>query len=152
MAMNKTKKLFPLGIATGAAHCNRKVERETLKLNLVSGSHTWLWARLWDDDAPPTTQQVGSIWQTIVAEDTSMVSYSVRNLSATQRAMLLGIARAGTVLHPTGRRFLTSARLSASTGSSAKEVLEANDLIRQNNEEQWELVDPVMAAYLRAHV
>ena len=39
------KKLFPLGVATGAAHCNRKAEREELKTQLRAGTHTWLWAR-----------------------------------------------------------------------------------------------------------
>lgn len=35
--------LFPLGIATGAAHCDRKTERSELACNIRTGTHTWLW-------------------------------------------------------------------------------------------------------------
>ena len=37
--------LFPLGIATGRAHCNRDTERQNLKEKILSGTHAWLWAR-----------------------------------------------------------------------------------------------------------
>ena len=36
--------LFPLGVATGRAHCNRTREREELARNVLGGVHTWLWA------------------------------------------------------------------------------------------------------------
>ncbi|MEL6199651.1 MAG: hypothetical protein AAFR09_05525, partial [Pseudomonadota bacterium] len=34
--------LFPIGIATGAAFCNRNAERNELAQNILSGSHTWI--------------------------------------------------------------------------------------------------------------
>ena len=37
--------LFPLGVATGRAHCNRFRERDELASNVREGVHTWLWAR-----------------------------------------------------------------------------------------------------------
>ncbi len=37
--------LFPLGIATGAAFCNRQGERRQLAGNIIRGRHTWLMAR-----------------------------------------------------------------------------------------------------------
>lgn len=37
--------LFPLGIATGPAFCNRQDERKHLSGNITSGRHTWLMAR-----------------------------------------------------------------------------------------------------------
>lgn len=37
--------LFPLGVATGVAHCNRKVERADLARNILEGRHTWLSGR-----------------------------------------------------------------------------------------------------------
>ena len=37
--------LFPLGIATGDAHCNRAEERAELRRNISAGAHTWLWGR-----------------------------------------------------------------------------------------------------------
>lgn len=108
-----------------------------------------LCGRLWEANKPPMEKQIYSVWQEIAAEDTAVVSNQVRNLSATQRAMLVGIAVAGRVEHPTGREFLASIRLSASTGSGAKDVLEEEDLIRKNEQGLWELVDPVMAEYIR---
>ena len=42
---NETKILFPLGVATGAAHCNRQDERGSLEENILSGTHTWIWSR-----------------------------------------------------------------------------------------------------------
>ena len=36
---------FPLGVATGAAHCNRTAEQADLKRNILSGVHTWIWGR-----------------------------------------------------------------------------------------------------------
>ena len=37
--------LFPLGVATGPAHCNRAAERAELAGNVRTGAHTWLWGR-----------------------------------------------------------------------------------------------------------
>ena len=108
-----------------------------------------LCGRLWEASKPPTERQINSVWREIAAEETAVVSNQVRGLSATQRAMLVGIAVEGRVEHPTGREFLASIRLSASTGSGAKDVLEVEDLIRKNEQGLWELVDPVMAEYIR---
>lgn len=43
--MSKKPDLFPLGIATGSAHCNRAKERDKLKRHILNLTHTWLWAR-----------------------------------------------------------------------------------------------------------
>jgi hypothetical protein len=62
--------------------------------------------------------------------------------------MLAAIARQPTP-HPAGQEFLSKVRLPASTGLQAKEVLEREDLIQQNEDGVWEPVDPVLAAYFR---
>lgn len=110
-----------------------------------------LCSRLWTGNAPPSEREAEARWRDIAGEDAAFVAHQVRQLSATQRAMLVGVAVAGTVEHPTGREFLARCRLSASTGSLAKDVLESDDLIRQNENGRWELVDPVMAEYIRAN-
>ncbi len=110
-----------------------------------------LCSRLWSRTAAPGTEEVERTWREIVAEDAAFVAHQVRTLSATQRAMLVGIAEEGRVEHPTGREFLARCRLSASTGSQAKDVLETEDLIRQNEDRHWELVDPVMAEYIKGN-
>jgi hypothetical protein len=275
--MNRpTKNLFPLGVATGAAHCNRKKEREELKAHIRSSTHTWLWARrrmgktslieqvlgelnrarpaipsvaldlnvvhdaesleakirqaaaelsiklvpkqqkppklllrvferfrpeftlgglgmkmtlrpteaayamrwnkpledvvlksiltltrrhpyyvnalcaeIWQADKIPTALLLSAAWKDLVAKDTALAAQAVRTLSATQRAMLVGIALADRVEHPTGREFLARIRLSASTGSAAKRVLEEQDLVRETDG-RWELIDPLMVEYIRA--
>ena len=43
--MSPEPNLFPLGVATGSAHCNRKEERAELTRNVLTGAHTWLWGR-----------------------------------------------------------------------------------------------------------
>ena len=108
-----------------------------------------LCAVLWSSEKLPTMALVTDAWQRQIEQDTAVVAQTVRSLSATQRAMLVGIAVADTVEHPTGRVFLAGLRLSASTGSAARRILEEEDLIRENDAGHWELVDPVMAAYLR---
>ena len=108
-----------------------------------------LCAELWQGAKPPSMPQLTTTWHALVAKDSAVVSQYVRTLSATQRAMLVGIALADRLEHPTGREFLARIRLSASTGSAAKWVLEDEDLIRETDDHQWELVDPVMAEYIR---
>ncbi len=110
-----------------------------------------LCSRLWQKATPPSVEEVTETWAAIVAEDAAFVAHQVRTLSATQRAMLVGMAVDGRVEHPTGREILSRCRLSASTGSLAKDVLETEDLIRQNEDGRWELVDPVMAEYIRGN-
>ena len=110
-----------------------------------------LCSRLWSGSEVPTEPSVAETWREIVAEDAAFVAHQVRTLSATQRAMLVGVAEEGQVEHPTGREFLARCRLSASTGSQAKDVLESEDLIRQNDAGFWKLVDPVMAEYIRGN-
>ena len=43
--MAEAPDLFPLGVATGVAHCNRAAEQAELKRNILAGDHTWLWGR-----------------------------------------------------------------------------------------------------------
>ncbi|MEL7025100.1 MAG: hypothetical protein AAGL69_15295 [Pseudomonadota bacterium] len=109
-----------------------------------------LCSRLWDARRPPSQAAVESAWAEVVEESTPVVAERVRSLSATQRALLIGIANAGRVEQPTSQAFLAEIRLSASTGSNAKDVLEANDFIRPDLEGGWFIVDPVMYSYLRS--
>ena len=103
----------------------------------------------WDERHPPTTSTVDQAWAEVVEESTPVVTERVGGLSATQRALLIGIANAGRVEQPTSQAFLASIRLSASTGSNAKDVLEAQDFIRPDLEGGWFIVDPVMYSYLK---
>lgn len=71
-------------------------------------------------------------------------------MSATQRALLKAIAHVENgVEHPTSHAFLAKIRLASSTGAKAKDMLEQDDLIHQDEHDRWCLVDPVMASYLK---
>ena len=109
-----------------------------------------LCARLWERKSSPTPEAIDAAWSVMIDEDRSLVTGKVLRLSAAQRAMLKGIAGndAG-VAHPASARFLQTLRLPTSTGNHAKEVLEQLDLIQQDDNGNWILVDPLMAAYLR---
>ncbi len=45
--------LFPLRIATGAAHCNRTKERAELSRSIAAGTRTWLWGHRRTDKSSP---------------------------------------------------------------------------------------------------
>lgn len=68
-------------------------------------------------------------------QDKPVAAARVVGLSASQRALLRAIAQADEgVEHPLSHHFLSPIRLAASTGNRAKEVLEQEDLIRQDDD------------------
>lgn len=107
-----------------------------------------LCGNLWRERRPPSVQSVDRTWQRYVDEDKRRVAARVLELSPAQRAMLAALARQPTP-HPTAQRFLSGLRMPTSTGLQAKSVLERDDLIEQNPDGLWEVVDPVMGEYLR---
>lgn len=110
-----------------------------------------LCARLWKQDRPPTAERISIEWRALIEENKSVVAGKVLRLSLTQRAMLKGIALAPAgVEHPTSLEFLSTIRLPTSTGNRAKDVLEEGDLIQQDDDGRWILVDPLMADYVRS--
>lgn len=109
-----------------------------------------LCARLWAARRPPTPASVDAQWSRIVEEEGRVAAGRVVRLSASQRAVLRAIAHIdGGMEHPGSHRVLSALRLPTSTGNQAREVLEREDLIRQQDDGLWTLVDPVVAAYLR---
>ncbi len=107
-----------------------------------------LCGRLWNARRPPKVADIDAAWDAYVEENKRRVAARVLELSLAQRAMLAAMARQPTP-HPAGQEFLRMVRLPASTGLQAKGVLERDDLIQQDEAGVWELVDPVLAAYLR---
>lgn len=105
-------------------------------------------SRLWTAEAAPDVAAVNAVWERIAMQDKPVAAARVVGLSASQRALLRAIAQADEgVEHPLSHQFLSPIRLAASTGNRAKEVLEQEDLIRQDDG-RWRLVDPVLAFYL----
>ena len=81
----------------------------------------------------------------------ALAAFVRRGSEPSQRALLKAIAQAPAgVEHPASLEFLSPLRLPTSTGNRAKEVLEQEDLIRQDDEGRWTLVDRVTASCLRS--
>ena len=108
-----------------------------------------LCGRLWRRDEPPAAAAVRTAWRQIVEEDSAIAAGQLVRLPASQRALVKAIAQTpGGVAQPTSQAFLAPIRLPTSTGNRAKEALQESDLIRQETDGRWTLVDPVMAAHL----
>lgn len=109
-----------------------------------------LCAPLWRVEAPPTAESVEAMWAKLVAEEGGVAAGRVARLAPSQRALLHAIAAAEDgVPHPTAHGFLAQLRLPVSTGVRARDALERGDLIQQEADGRWTLVDPAMAAWVR---
>ena len=109
-----------------------------------------LCASLWRADAPPAVDTVDAMWEKLVEEESGLVSARVARLAPSQRALLRAVAvSVEGVPHPASHSFLAPVRLPVSTGVRARDALEREDLIQQEADGRWTLVDPAMAAWLR---
>ena len=139
----------------GEARWSGGVESDAIaRILAVTGRHPYylnaLCARLWRRRPAPEPRSVDDHWSRIVEEDGRAVAGRVFRLPASQRALLKAIAGAdGGAAHPGSHGFLSAIRLPASTGNQAREALERDDLIRQEADGRWTLVDPVLSSYLR---
>ena len=139
----------------GEARWSGGVESDAIaRILAVTGRHPYylnaLCARLWRRRRAPEPRSVDDHWSRIVEEDGRATAGRVFRLPASQRALLKAIAGAdGGAAHPGSHGFLSALRLPASTGNQAREVLERDDLIRQEADGRWTLMDPVLSSYLR---
>lgn len=141
--------------SAGKARWRRVLSDEIInQILVITTRHPYyvnaLCARLWDSCSSPSAKTIEAKWNALIAENRSVVAGKVLRLSATQRAMLKAIAHTENgVEHPTSQAFLAQIRLAASTGNKAKDLLEQDDFIHQDEQDRWCLVDPVMTSYLR---
>ena len=139
----------------GKARWRKLIPAERItKILEITSRHPYyvnaLCSKLWERGIIPTEKAIDSAWEELVEEDRSLVTGKVLRLAASQRGMLKAIAKAPNgVAHPTSQAFLTSIRLPTSTGNRARETLEEQDFIQQDDDGSWTLVDPVMASYLQ---
>ena len=68
-------------------------------------------------------------------------------LSTNQRAVLAALARRPTA-RPTSKEFLAAAGMAASSMNQAVDVLLAKDFLRRDEADVYELIDPLVKAYL----
>ena len=86
--------LFPLGIATGAAHCNRTEERAELSRNISAGTHTWLWGHRRTGKTSLIEQVLQDLTRTRIAAATVdlLVAHDARDLEGQLRTAVEGVS------------------------------------------------------------
>ena len=95
---------FPLGVATGVAHCNRTKERAELGRNMLDVRHTWLWGRRRMGKTSLVEQVVEDLHRAgrKVAATTIdlLVAHDARDFEA---QLLEAVERLGVLIAPKGR-------------------------------------------------
>ena len=115
------KDLFPLGVATGIAHCNRKAERAELVRNALEVRHTWLWGRRRMGKTSLVEQVVDDLDQSnhnvAVATTDLLVAHDAQDF---ETQLLKAVARLGVLIAPRGRA--AARRLSEAFGALKPEL------------------------------
>lgn len=114
--MSPEPNLFPLGVATGSAHCNRKEERAELTGNVLTGAHTWLWGRRRTGKTSLVEQVLqdlaGGRRKVVAAAIDLLVVHDAQDLEARLRA---AVERLGARMVPKGRK--SSGKLAEAFGA-----------------------------------
>jgi len=103
--------------------------------------------RLWRHAEPANAVDVESEWDYLVRQESDNISSQVGKLAASQRAVVIALAEAPDA-NLTGKTFLQRARLAASSCAQAAKALKSADLIYQQRDERWAILDPLMEAAL----
>ena len=95
---------FPLGVATGTAHCDRKTERAELVRNMLDVRHTWLWGRRRMGKTSLVEQVAadlqGADHNVAVATIDLLVAHDVQDFEA---RLFAAVERLGALVAPRGR-------------------------------------------------
>ena len=107
--------LFPIGIATRAAHCNRTEERADLSRNIAGGMHTWLRGHRRTGKTSLIEQVLQDLAQTEIAATTVdlLVAHDAEDLEGRLRTAVAGVS-------DTCRRRCSGMRSGHSTACAAR--------------------------------
>lgn len=103
--------------------------------------------RLWRHAEAVNAVDVESEWDYLVRQESDNISSQVGKLAASQRAVMIALAEAPDA-NLTGKTFLQRARLAASSCAQAAKALKSADLIHQQKDGAWAILDPLMEATL----
>lgn len=106
-----------------------------------------LCSRIWREKNKPSTNMIRQVWIDYVQEEKIKVVSLVTSLSKNQRAILIVLAEKP-ISEPTGIEFLNKVVLSSSSVNQALKVLLHKDLIFINENNEFEVLDPVVAQCL----
>lgn len=103
--------------------------------------------RLWRYPEAVNALDVESEWSGLILQESDNISSQIGRLAASQRAVMIALAEApDTSL--TGKTFLQRSRLAASSCAQAAKALRMADLIYQQKDGAWAILDPLMEAAL----
>ncbi len=105
--------------------------------------------RLWRHPEAVNKADVESEWAYMTHQETDNISSQIGKLAASQRAVMIALAETPEV-NLTGKAFLQRTRLAASSCAQAAKALKSADLIYQQKDGAWALLDPLMEATLSA--
>jgi len=103
--------------------------------------------RLWRHSEPAAIEDVTSEWTYLMELESDNISSQIGRLAASQRAVVIALSQRPDA-NLTGKVFLQRARLAASSCAQAAKALKSADLIYQQGDGAWALLDPLMETYL----
>lgn len=106
--------------------------------------------RLWRNDAPPILEHVRNTWDQYVEKQRDWISNELDKLTLNRRKALTALAYQPTQLLQ-GQVFSTKVGLTPSSINKAMIDLQKLDMIYQNQKEDWCVLDPAMAYFIRKH-
>ena len=82
---------------------------------------------LWEEEEPPSSQQVNEIWKVFVKNQKKIISHDLTSLSINQKKMMAALAK-NPVQEAQSIEFISPLKISASSAQQAIEVLIQNDV------------------------
>jgi len=104
--------------------------------------------RLWRYSEIVNQAKVVSEWEEMVQQESDNLLSQFGQLAASQRAVVTALADAPSA-SLTGKSFLQRSRLAASSCAQAAKALKSADIIYQQANGEWAVLDPLMEAALR---
>lgn len=103
---------------------------------------------LWQLPILPTDEDVVAAWDNIIVEEESSIVAVLTRMSMTQKAVINQLT-----IEPTSalgsKRFLALVNLASSTMRTAMRQLQKDDMVYQDEDGLWHVLDPCLSAYLK---
>jgi len=134
---------------------NKELSEEVIgKILAITRHHPYytnaLCAKLWQFNKPPSVERVEQTWAQLVQIEKAWVVQIIMGLSANQRVVMVELAKEPS-LEPTGKEFLSRARLSSASANQALKSLLDKDLIYINENNKFAVLDPVIEFCLQSY-
>lgn len=103
---------------------------------------------LWFEDVPPSPNQVEQTWESYVFNHKSVVISDVIALSLNQKKILRALSFAAEP-EPTGQAFAEKTHMNPASIRQALQMLILKDLVYENSESKYVVLDPAISYYFR---